>query len=123
LNELRYPSDYWEISHKRKLATASTTNWWPTQTTVDILVPATMSSSQTYTIATTTKIFSVSYFTISPASMDEHFWYSFTVTQEDGSALPSWITWTDSGSDLDFSVYTTDNTKHGTYSIKITMTA
>jgi hypothetical protein len=82
-----------------------------------------MSSSQSYTIATTAKTFSVSYFTISPTSMANHFWIKYTVTQEDGSALPTWITCTNSGSDLDFSVYTTDNTKHGTYTIKITATA
>jgi hypothetical protein len=82
-----------------------------------------MSSSQSYEIATTAKTFSVSYFYITPTSHAWHFSIKYNVTQEDGTALPSWITWTDSGSDLDFRVYTTDNSKHGTYSIKITATA
>ena len=55
--------------------------------------------------------------------MDDHFWIFYTVTQDDGTALPSWITWTDSGSDLYFTVYTTDNLKHGIYNIKIAATA
>jgi hypothetical protein len=90
---------------------------------VDLIDPSTMSATQTYTIATTTKTFSVSYFTISPSTMSGHFTLSYTVTQDDGTALPSWITWTNSGTDLDFTVYTADNTKQGTYTIKITATA
>ena len=55
--------------------------------------------------------------------MSSRFTRSYTVTLDDGSALPSWITWTDSGTDLDFTVYTTDVSKRGTYTIKITATA
>ena len=71
----------------------------------------------------TAKTFSVSYFTLSPSTMSSRFTRSYTVTLDDGSALPSWITWTDSGTDLDFTVYTTDVSKRGTYTIKITATA
>lgn len=35
--ELPNPSDSREITPKRKLAIASTTNWWPTSTIVDLL--------------------------------------------------------------------------------------
>ena len=37
--------------------------------------------------------------------------------------MPSWLTWTDSGTDHDFSIYGLDNSIKGSYTMKITGTA
>ena len=83
-----------------------------------------MPSSQSYTIGATQKTFSVYPFTFTGESKDDspwHFIKIYSVTLDDGSPLPSWITYEISGY-LNFKVYTIDNTMSGTYKIKITVT-
>jgi hypothetical protein len=67
--------------------------------------------------------YSVAYFSITPSVAKTEFTISHTSTLSDGSALPSWLTFTDSGTDLDFKIYSENNNDKGTYSIKITATA
>jgi hypothetical protein len=79
-------------------------------------------SAQSYTIFKTAATFSAAYYTISPSEAASDFVITYTVTQSDGTAIPSWLTWTDSGTDHDFSIYSTDNSDKGTYTIKLTGT-
>ncbi len=67
-------------------------------------------SAQSYTIFKTAVTFSAAYYTITPSVAASEFVITYTVTQSDGTAIPSWLTWTDSGTDHDFSIYSTDNT-------------
>jgi hypothetical protein len=80
-------------------------------------------TAQTYTIFKTALTFSGAYYSISPAAARSSFNITYTVTKSDGTTIPSWLTWSDSGTDLDFRVYSTTNSDKGTYTIKITGTA
>ena len=77
-------------------------------------------AAQTYTIFKTALNFSAAYFSISPVGIKSEFNITYTVTKSDGSAMPSWLTWTDSGTDHDFSIYSINNNNKGTHLIKIT---
>ncbi len=80
-------------------------------------------SAKTYTIFKTALTFSAAYYTISPTVATSSFIISYTVTQSSGTSIPSWLTWSDSGTDLDFTVYSTNNSDIGVYTIKITGSA
>ena len=80
-------------------------------------------TAQTYTIFKTALSFSAAYYSISPVAAKSSFVITYTVTKSDGTAIPPWLTWSDSGTDLDFRVYSTTNSDKGTYTIKITGTA
>ena len=79
--------------------------------------------SQTYTIFKTASTFTVAYFTITPTAAADKFTISHAVTKSDDTAKPDWLTLTDTGSLLSFSVFSTDNNDIGIYTIKITATA
>ena len=51
------------------------------------------------------------------------FTLSHVVTKSDDSALPTWLTFVDSGSSFDFIANSTDSADVGSYTIKITATA
>ena len=80
-------------------------------------------TAQTYTIFKTALSYSAAYYSISPVAAKSSFVITYTVTKSDGTSIPSWLTWSDSGTDLDFRVYSTTNSDKGTYTIKITGTA
>ena len=80
-------------------------------------------TTQYYTIYKTALVYSVSYFWITPTSAKSEFTITYATTLSNGSAAPSWLTLTDSGTDLDFKIFSEDNDDKGTYTIKITATA
>lgn len=67
--------------------------------------------------------FSSSYFTISPSGYSSYFDIEYTVTKSDGTTKPTWLTFTDSGTDIDFRVYSNSLSDVGTYTISLTATA
>ena len=101
--------------------TSTTTSFTMKVYICTLVAPAT--SIQYYTIFKTAVTFSVAYFTISPTTKATSFTIQHEVTLSDGTSLPSWVTVTDSGTDLDFSVFSNDNDDKGTYTIMIQATA
>jgi hypothetical protein len=79
-------------------------------------------SAVSYTIFTT-KTFSVAYFTMTPTSQSSKFTITYSVTKSDGTDIPSWLTYVDSGTDLDFTADSNSASDKGTYTIMISATS
>ena len=72
----------------------------------NLVAPTT--TDQTYIIFKDALTFSVAYFTITPSTKASSFTIDHEVTKSDGTTKPDWLSVTDSGTDLDFSVYSDD---------------
>lgn len=81
-------------------------------------IPATLSSSYTYTIGDPTLSISFDPYTTTDNCVDVFFIYTSTLTN--GDPLPSCITFL--GAFRTFNIYSTDPTKAGTYDIRIVAT-
>ena len=90
-------------------------------TIYSVVVPSSP-DTQTYTIMSEMLTFSLDLPSINPAAPDSVA-VSYSVTQADGSALDSFIGYDVAASTVDFSVYSVDNLKAGSYTLLITLNA
>ena len=80
-------------------------------------------ADQSYTVFKTALTFYTSYYTISPTAANSQFDITYALTQSNGATSPSWLTMTDTGTNLKFTVYSTTNSDRGQYTMLLTGTA
>lgn len=96
-----------------------------TLTFVELVEPATDPEDQLFTlyIDTDGAAFSVDLFTISPVAESSDFTITYEVLLSNGSDLPSFLTWSESSSSLDFIISGAEYSDEGGHIVSISATA